>query len=361
MRVRVGLGLLVVVATGCQPDDATSTRATGFSTSEEGCEWLSASEPAAADARICALAFREVVRLAGNVDGTIPNAPVRAFPDGTYLTGTYSRGKLALWGPDGELLDVLGRGPGNGPGEFDYVTGLVVPTSGDAFLVFGRPPLIHEYSRGEGFVRSLRLPAYGSVSSGVAYGDQMILSVAADEGWEAYRIDGNSIQAMGLQLGSEEVFSMLTAAEDVGVWSANTDRYVLRKHLWPDGTMADSLVMSRDWFSGPGGSETILYRLHADGHGLIWVAANVPDPDAPRPRHDDIDVPIVDIEETSADAIGYTEYVIEALTPDSRLVASARFDSFEDAPEPVEGNLWYRPTPDRLSIVILEALLTERR
>ena len=360
MRARVGLGLLVVVATGCQPDSATSARSDGVSASEEGCEWLSASEPVPADVPICAVGFREVVRLEGSVDGTIPNAPVRAFRDGTYITGTYSRGRLALWGPDGKLLDVLGKGPGNGPGEFDYAyaTGLV-PTSEDAFVVFGPPPLVHEYSRAEGFVRSLRLPAQGSVSSAVAYGDQMILSVAADEGWLAYRIDGDSVQEMGLRLGSGGSIPLLTAAEDVGVWSANIDRHVLRRHLWPGGTTADSLVLSREWSSGAGESETIFYRLHADGHGLIWVSANVPHPDAP---HLDDDTPIVRLEEASDDAIEYASYVmIEALTPDGRLVASARFDSIEDAPDPVEGNLWYRRTPDMLSIVILEVFLTELR
>ena len=187
----------------------------------------------------------------------------------------------------------------------------------------------------------------------------MILSVAADEGWQAYRIDGDSIQAMGLRLGSGGAFSMLTVAEDVGVWSANIDRYVLRRHLWAGGTMADSLVLSREWLSGAGESETIFYRLHADGHGLIWVAANVPHPDAP--HHED-DTPIVRLEEASGDAIEYPNYVmIEALTPGGRLVASARFDSLEDAPDPVEGSLWYRRTPDMLSIVILEAFLTEFR
>lgn len=61
-----------------------------------------------------------------------------------------------------------------------------------------------------------------------------------------------------------------------------------------------------------------------------------------------------------AETITHTNFVIEALTPDGRLVASVRFDSLDDAPHPVAGNLWYRPSPDRLSIVIPEAVLAER-
>lgn len=358
MRVQVGLGLLVAVATGCQPDSAPSAGSAESSTSEERCEGLSANRSMAADVPMCDVEFREVVRLEGSVDGTIPNIPIRALQDGTYVSGTYSRGKLALWGQDGALLDVLGKGPGDGPGEFDYVTNLM-QTSDHAFVVFGSSPLVHEYSRAEGFVRSFRLAVQGAVSSGVRYGDQVILSVAANEGWQAYRIDGDRVQAMGVPLGSGEAFPMLTAAEDLGMWSANTDRYVLRKHDWPDGTVADSLVLSRDWFSDSGGGETLIYGLHADGQGLIWTVAQVPDPDAPRRHPGDLDAPI-DLEEVKAETTGYTVHVIEALTPDGRLVASVRFDSFQDAPYPVAGNLWYRPTPDRLSIVILEAHLVER-
>ena len=295
----------------------------------------------------------------GTIDATIPNAPVRVLRDGTFITGTYSRGKLALWGTDGALLDVLGKGSGEGPGEFDYVTD-VIQASDSTVIVFGPPPLVHEYSRTGGFARSFRLPLPGSVSSGVTYGNQVILSVAADDGWQAVRIDEDSVHVMGVPLGSGDAFPMLTAAEDVGLWSANTDRDVLRRHDWPGGTMADSLVLSRDWFSDHGDGGIGMYRIHADGAGLIWVAVQMPGPDAPRQPPDDLDAPVVPYEEREGETRDYTDHVIEALTPDGRLVASVRFDSPEDVPYPVAGNLWYRPTPDRLSIVVLEVLLTVR-
>lgn len=352
-------GLFLAIATGCQPDSAPAARSAGPSASE-GCEWFDAPEPAAADVPICGLEFREVVRLEGSIDGTIPNAPVRALRDGTFMTGTYSRGRIALWGRDGALLDVLGKGPGEGPGEFDYVTDLVQSSDG-AFVVFGSSPLVHEYSTTEGFVRSFRLPLHGSVSSGVAYGNQVILAVSAGEGWQAYRVDGDKIQAMDVPLVSGDAWPMLAAAEDVGLWSAGTDRYVLRRHDWPRGTMVDSLVLSRDWISGDRGSEVLIYRVHADGRGLIWAAAQVPNPDAPRRPPAELDAPVVLHEEGQPGTSGYHNFDIEALTPDGRLVASVRFDSLDDAPHPVAGNLWYRPSPNRLSIVILEAVLAERR
>ena len=44
-----------------------------------------------------------------------------------------------------------------------------------------------------------------------------------------------------------------------------------------------------------------------------------------------------------------------------RLVASVRFDSGRDSPYPAGGNIWVRPTEDELALVMLEAVLTERR
>ncbi len=56
----------------------------------------------------------------------------------------------------------------------------------------------------------------------------------------------------------------------------------------------------------------------------------------------------------------HRDYVIEALAPDGRLVASIRFDSGRDSPgSPGHGSIWVRPTEDELTLVILEAVLTE--
>lgn len=56
--------------------------------------------PEDADAPICDLSCREIVPLDGDVDGVIPQYPILVLRDGGYVTGTYSRGKLALWWPD---------------------------------------------------------------------------------------------------------------------------------------------------------------------------------------------------------------------------------------------------------------------
>ena len=70
--------------------------------------------------------------------------------------------------------------------------------------------------------------------------------------------------------------------------------------------------------------------------------------------------PIVDWEEEEAKAVEFRDRVIEAFTPDGRLVVSARFDSYREVAEPMHGNLWYRQTEDMLAIVVLAAVLTKR-
>ena len=67
-----------------------------------------------------------------------------------------------------------------------------------------------------------------------------------------------------------------SGAEDVGVWSANTDHYVLRSTLGWRG-LGGFPVVSRIGFRVPSGKH--FYALQDDSRGLIWALTNVPDPD----------------------------------------------------------------------------------
>ena len=358
--LRVALALVVSVTTGCQPDGATESASSGQAPPMEACNWLTAPEPSDADEPICDMEFREVARLQ-DLDSITPHPPVMVLRDGRYVTATYSLGKIALWSPDGVLLDVVGKGPGEGPGEFDYAEGLAQVVD-DELLVFTGLPVVHRYTTSGRHVRSIRLPTVGAAAA-VTYRGFAITTGNASVGRQGFLLRGDSAHAFGLR-GRLESALFVAAAEDVGIWSAEHDRYVLRRHAFPSGSVVDSLVVSRDWFPGPRGNEGVIYRLHADGRGLVWTLASVADPDAPSDdwttagldEHEPIDM-----EEDRANAVKFRDDVIEAFTPDGRLVASARFDSYGEAAEPMAGNIWYRQTEDMLSIVVLEVVLTERR
>lgn len=308
MRWLVAVGLILAAATGCHPDEPASSAPSDDALSAAECDWRRAPEPGDADEPPCDIEFREVVRLEGDLDGVIPQYPVTVLRDGRYVTATYSRGRLALWAPNGEFLDVMGNGPGEGPGEFDN----------------------------------------GAVITGIS-------TIAGARG---FVLRGDSIGEMGL-LGRPRSFLLLAAADDIGVWSAEHDRYVLRRHSWPGGAVVDSVVPARDWFPDREDNVAQLGRLHADGRGLVWTVSGVADPDAPSGSWPPRNEVAFDSEEFQANNDKYRDTVIEAFAPDGRLVASIRFDSALDSPDPVHGSVWFRPTEDLLTFVIVEAVLIQ--
>lgn len=348
-------GLVFIAAPGCHRDEATSSAPSRSAFSGEECEWRSAPQLRDVDEPLCDIEFREVVRLEGDLGGVIPIFPVTVLMDGRYLTATYSHGQLAFWAPDGEFLDVVGNGPGEGPGEFDYALDYA-QVAEDEFVVLTGLPTVHWYSITGRFLRSVLLPAIGA-GSAVTYDGAVIAPIRTRVGGRGVVLRDDGIREIGLH-GRLWSPTLLAAADDIGLWSADHDRYVFRRHSWPSGAVGDSLVPARAWFPGPEGNEAALGRLHADGRGLIWTFVGVADPGAPsNPRR--MDEEFYDPEEFEARADEYRDIVIEALAPDGRLVASIRFDSPPDAPEPAYGNIWVRQTEDELTLVILEAVLTE--
>ncbi|MYI07388.1 MAG: hypothetical protein F4059_08770 [Gemmatimonadetes bacterium] len=285
--------------------------------------------------------------------------PVLAVVNGQYITATYHEGTFAFWAPGGELLDVAGEGPGEGPGEFRHATGFAQVTEDEFLVLTGR--ILHRYSVTGRFLRSYRVPAAG-VGSAVTYGDLAIIRATTLVGDQAFTLQHDNIRRFGVPARPGSSL-LLAAADQAGVWSVEDDRYVLRRHALPGGSVADSLVVARDWFPDPGGDDARIYWFHADGRGLLWSVVRVADPDAPGwcddiySDHQPLDP---DIEAYRARMIGCDDAVVEALTPDGRLVGSVRFDAVWDQPLPLHGNLWFQPSEDMLYIVILEAVLTER-
>ena len=359
MNRRVAAVLLAAtIATGCQPDGGTTSASSGQAPSAEACDWLTAPGPPDADEPPCDIEFREVVRL-DDVDSVTPRPPIMVLRDGRYITATYSLGKVALWSPDGTLSDVVGRGPGEGPGEFNYAGGFAQVDDNELFVLTLRP-VVHRYTTGGRFVRSFRLQGFGGAAAAVTYRGFAISTGHTLAGTQGILISADSAGAFAGLRGRRGTMLVVAAAEDIGIWSAEHDRYVLRRHAFPGGSVVDSLVVTRDWFPGPRGNEGVIYRLHADGRGLIWTVASVADPDAPSNDWMTSEHELIDMEEDRANAVLFRDDVIEALAPDGRLVAAARFDSYGESAEPMLGNIWYRQTEDMLSIIVLEVRLTQR-
>ncbi len=362
MKCLVAVALVFSAVIGCQLDEGRSSPPSGDALAAAECDWRRAPEPGDAGEPVCDIEFREVVRLEGDIDGVIPAYVVTALMDGRYVTATYSLGKLALWAPDGQLLEVIGNGPGEGPGEFDLPSGFA-QVAEDEFLVLTGRSVIHKYSTAGRFLRSYRLPTGGGAMFAVTHGDLAITSAGTADGRRGFLLEDDSVRTLELR-GRRTVFLHLAAAEDVGLWSAERDRYVLRRHALPSGGVADSLVVARDWFPGPRDNEAILSWIHADGRGLLWTVVEAADPDTPPGsltawHEETVGEVAMDDEALATTRIRTRDTVVEAFTPDGRLVASTRFDSFWDAAIPVRGNLWYSMTEDMLTLIVLEAVLVQ--
>ena len=348
----------VLAVIGCQPDTGASS-ASPLHLSADECGWLAAPPPGDSAEAPCGISFREVARLEG-ADSITPY-PTIGVVNGRYITATYYEGTFAFWAPGGELLNVAGEGPGDGPGEFRHLTGFAQVTE-DEFLILTGQPTLHRYAVSGRFLHSYRLPAVG-VGSAVTFGDLAIISARTFAGEQAFALQHDSIRPFGVPARPGSSL-LLAAADQAGVWSVEDDRYVFRRHALPDGSVADSLVVARDWFPDPGGYDAQIYWFHADERGLLWTVVRASDSDAPgwcdNIYSDHQPLVLDDIEAYRARMIGCDDAVIEALTTDGRLVGSVRFDGVWDQPLPLHGNLWFQPSEDMLSIGILEAVLTER-
>ncbi len=352
MKWKTGLACIALVWGGCgRPSDSVGSRTDDSRAAE--CPYAATSPPTA-DETPSTIEFREVVRLAGDLDGTAPRDPVSALEDGRYLSATWSPGEIALWASDGRLLRVMGEGSGEGPGEFNHPSGFA-QTTDDEFIVFSGHAVLHSYSLAGRFRRSLRLPGVGGALRGVRYGDALITEAPASRHIQTFVLENDSVRPWSVRT-PREARLFLAAARSDGVWSATSDRHVLRRHRWPDGAIVDSIVGNPDWHPGEPGHN--LYGLHADQRGLIWAMMGVGDPDAP-----DGPMPLPrDAEEQYAITARYLDNVIEAFSPEGSLVASARFDGWREGPMPIGESLWRRVTDDLIpAIVVMEARLVARR
>lgn len=103
--------------------------------------------------------------------------PVALGPGGTYVTNTYSPDEVAIWAADGEFGRTVGHGAGPGPGEFEFVSSLLVDSDSVINILPGLP-LWHRYAWSGDFLETVRVPM-GSSATGMAMaGDGTLVTPA---------------------------------------------------------------------------------------------------------------------------------------------------------------------------------------
>ena len=311
---------------------------------------------------ICDIVLREVARLGGRLDGTLARRPVALVPDGRYLTATYQPGEVAVWSPTGDLEMVLGRGPGEGPGEFGGISNLLVDGTGIVWvLAQGKG---HRYKLDGEYVGFLRLPpGAGQVGAGLT-DDRVVLTGITREGWVQLTIAGpDGFEEFGPPTVSPGVYVQLMAAGP-DVWSTEDMYYEVRHHDLDTGEIDFRVRREADWFPEPSRQriETgvnlaeprgSLAQFTVDPRGLIWT----------RPAHVGANPQARGAGERPVDRENRPpiDRRLEVFTPDGRLVASKLLDPEDPLIRAIGGNRWYfREDDDLQTIVIVEPVLVAR-
>lgn len=310
----------------------------------------------------CTIEFHEVARLQGPEGGPDPALPVVPGPGGRYLTDTYSRGEIAIWSSRGEFERTIGLGAGSGPGEFGFVSSLVVDMD-SVIHAFPGMPHWHRYAWSGDYLETVRVPNGSSTTGMIMTGDGTLIAPALGDPeapFLVWRRGADEIEVVdspsSITSGSP---AFPSSSASMGIWSVDMERYVIRRHDPTDLGIDALIVREVDWFPGPrdGNPARVSPRFTVDDRGLLWTLVTVPVADAPpggRP-------PAASIEEYRAMASRDLNMMIEVLTVTGRLLASRTYEELGEIPRPITAERWYVeesvPVP---SIVILEPRLVQR-
>lgn len=310
---------------------------------------------------MCGLEFEELVRLEGSADETLPRDPIAERPEGGYITATYEPGRLALWTANGDVERVIGRGEGQGPGEFEHAHELYF--RGDTIIVFDGSGRMHRYMTTGEFVDQMRAP--GGNRGAILPDGTPIVSVVGEERFVLLEPGGTTPFGPPRGASRSRWYSTFAVSED-RIWEAvNINLYEVRQYPIDDPTSVSTLRREVAWFPHPSEQElregllvNSLGEIVLGASGLVWVRLEVVDVEGPP-------FPELRVEEPAPfeweDRWEYFDGRIEAFLPDGTLVASEVFEDPANAPQPmIDSDLWYLREDDKVvpSFLILEPRLS---
>lgn len=318
----------------------------------------------------CTIEFREVTRLKGEMDGISPRVPIAVGPGGTFLSGTYEKGQVAIWSPEGDLERLLGNGSGSGPGEFGWARGLAVGPDSVVNIMTGYAHW-HRYTLSGEFLETVRIPAVSGTSEVTVASDGTVVTTVRGADRTLFTLHRDSLRNVGPYPTGGLRHSISLYAPNSGppvVRSVEAPFYVVRRHALPSGDVNLRIRREVAWYREPetplemaaGNLDfSTLYELAVDRRaGLVWTLHSVPAPDAP----DEPPPPVRSQEEARRVTDRYRDNLIEVISLDGRLIANRwyRDTSSMPLPVPMTSRLWYVVNDDLLrSVTILTPELVE--
>jgi hypothetical protein len=345
-----GIGLIPLLAAGCVPGPVAQIdpcSGTPVAAQPDSTVVIYAEQQPA-----CSLEVRPIVSLAGELDGVAPRAPIVRGPDGTYLSGTYEPGVIAHWAVDGSLLRTIGRGRGEGPGEFDSANGITVLGDSLVLITTGLQRW-HIFRTNGDFVETNRAETTGGVGS-VALTESGALFGATQDNTYGIFFTWENGETRKIPIPNPHRTRPLWSRGGSETWYAWPYEY--RVHRLD---LAGEILRENVWISADAPMRGNLFQVSIDERDLIWVGARVPDPNAPSEARSEVFSPSAS--EREEEIRRYDDVLIEAMTVDGRLVVSVRFDGVAQAPRPMRGGGWYRESSDPLPVItIVEPVLQPR-
>ena len=326
----------------------------------------------------CVLEFREVVTLRGGLMGDLPKLPIVPGPNGQWLSGTYDPGEVAVWSASGHLTRTIGRGPGQGPGEFMQVRDMLVDTLAGTVYIYAGATRIEVYSLDGEYVRDIPLP--GMAAWGARLADGTIVSTVEPATPEPFLVltRGDSIWRVGPK--PKFVFPPLLRAADDGIWSAEGPWYEIDHHAPSDGHIDFRVKREAPWYTEPSTTRGVVnftsgvlngFAIDSRTNLIVATVSGLQDPNGPEALAElpaeggaPVSMPRT-AEERERNRRQRFDAIVEAFTMDGRLISSERYDMPRDAPLPLNVrnsiSLWYRVNSDEsASIQILELALKEK-
>lgn len=306
----------------------------------------------------CELAFQQVARLTGELDGVAPRPPVSVGPDSTFLTATFAPGQLAVWSWDGDLLRTFGRGAGNGPGEFRSAEDIAI--GGDGIVTVAADlGLWHRYTFAGAFIETVRVPATVDATRVEIHSDGSLVVRMRSASRSFLKFDGETFDSIGPAPDAPGLGGISVAGDRIWRWDVR--RYSIRSHAADSGERLSSLTRDVPWYPNPMDLSTPpddanLYGIAATDEGLIFVQVGLQAEGALSELQLTGDLE-ADLPALSA----VRDNVVEVLGADGTLLASRRYDNVGEAPDPITADLWFRVERDLLqSITILQPVLSVR-
>ncbi len=252
------------------------------------------------------------------------------------MSATYEPGRIALWDTRGRLVREIGRGAGEGPGEFSIPRDLEFTEDGR--ILVAQSNRILEYDTSGEFLGQ-RTFDRGVLSIEEVSPGRLALIVSRTG---LVLVDDVTSITVPEATGAHDLVAKLAVAPR-GIAVSQGPEYEVRTFDLRSGELVNEWKRQPPWFLNSsaeelqrGGFRSRIDQFTVDDEGRTWLGVWAPDSQDALERSREESGPI----DPNASVAETWDYWIEAVAPSGQLLASTRFDDPDRAPTLSRGDVW---------------------